>query len=187
MVFSADLSRVLEALLFVADEPVPLAALADAAGLMPAATREILADLADRYDRENRAWQLEEVAGGYRLATRPEYAPYIERLLRRPQPGLSGAALETLAIIAYQQPVTRLAIEQVRGVKADHCLATLLGKGLIKEVGRKETLGRPILYGTTEQFLRHFGLRSLKELPKIEDIFVQEELPLSLEGELANK
>lgn len=176
--FVGEMAGVLEALLFVSSDPVPLDVLAEVSGLSPDEAKQLLARLADEYTEQGRGWRLEEVAGGYRLSTRPEHSTYIERLLRSPQHGLSNAALETLAIIAYQQPATRLEIEHIRGVKADRSLATLLGKGLIKEVGRKEGLGRPILYGTTEIFLRHFGLRDLEDLPKLEDVFVQCDLSL---------
>ncbi|WP_341479003.1 SMC-Scp complex subunit ScpB [Heliobacterium chlorum] len=176
--FTGQMDRVLEALLFVSSDPVPLDTLAEVTGLSAEEVRKLLNDLAAEYAEQGRGWQLEEVAGGFRLSTRPDFAPYIERLLRAPQQGLSTAALETLAIIAYNQPVTRLEVEQIRGVKSERSLATLLGKGLIQEVGRKDALGRPILYGTTEQFLRHFGLRNLEELPRLEEVFVQDLLPL---------
>ena len=101
------------------------------------------------------------------LSTRPDYAPQIEKLLQPIQKqSLSQAALETLAVVAYKQPVTRLDIEAVRGVKCDYSVQSLMNKGLIEEVGRKETLGRPILYGTTDAFLSHFGLTSLEDLPQ---------------------
>ncbi|MZP28177.1 SMC-Scp complex subunit ScpB [Heliobacterium undosum] len=180
------MSRVIEALLFVSSDPLSIETIAEATGFAAEEVRELLAGLKAEYDGQERGWQLEEVAGGFRLSTRAEFAPYIERLLRTPQQGLSNAALETLSIIAYHQPVTRAEIEQIRGVKADRSLATLLGKGLIQEVGRKEALGRPILYGTTDSFLRHFGLRSLADLPKLEEVFLQEELPLTGRGEHHN-
>ncbi|WP_235918856.1 SMC-Scp complex subunit ScpB [Heliomicrobium undosum] len=185
-IFPNSMSRVIEALLFVSSDPLSIETIAEATGFAAEEVRELLAGLKAEYDGQERGWQLEEVAGGFRLSTRAEFAPYIERLLRTPQQGLSNAALETLSIIAYHQPVTRAEIEQIRGVKADRSLATLLGKGLIQEVGRKEALGRPILYGTTDSFLRHFGLRSLADLPKLEEVFLQEELPLTGRGEHHN-
>ncbi|MZP41673.1 SMC-Scp complex subunit ScpB [Heliobacterium gestii] len=184
--FPNSMSRVIEALLFVSSDPLSVEALAEATGFAEEEVRELLAALKAEYDGQERGWQLEEVAGGFRLSTRAEFAPYIERLLRAPQQGLSNAALETLSIIAYHQPVTRAEIEQIRGVKADRSLATLLGKNLIQEVGRKEALGRPILYGTTDSFLRHFGLRSMEDLPKLEEVFLQEELPLTERGDHIN-
>ncbi|KAB2952743.1 SMC-Scp complex subunit ScpB [Heliorestis acidaminivorans] len=172
-----DKSSVLEALLFASSEPVPLDLLAKITELTTEEAEKQLRVLAHSYDQERRGWQLEEVAGGYRLATRPEYSTYVMRLIK-PQgsQGLSKAALETLAIVAYHQPVTRAEIEQIRGVKVERSLATLLGKKLIQEKGRKEALGRPILYGTTEQFLLHFGLRTIEELPLLEEVFVQSDL-----------
>ncbi|QGG49403.1 SMC-Scp complex subunit ScpB [Heliorestis convoluta] len=186
--FVEDRSRELEALLFVSPDPVPLDLLSDVVGLPPEEIEKQLKALAAEYDQQRRGWQLEEVAGGYRLATRPEYSAYVMRFLKPQGPqGLSKAALETLAIIAYHQPVTRAEIEEIRGVKADRSLATLLGKKLIQEKGRKEALGRPILYGTTDHFLRHFGLRTLEELPSLDEVFVQPDLTFPEEQERNNE
>jgi segregation and condensation protein B len=115
------------------------------------------------------AIQLMRLAGGYQLATKPEYAPYIVRLLNPPPKRLSRAALEVLAIVAYQQPVTQAEIDALRGVDSSHTIRQLVAKGLLKEVGRKEAPGKPVLYGTTPQFLHYFGLESLEELPEISE------------------
>lgn len=124
-------------------------------------------DLSGEYDYHRRGICLKRFGSHVQLSTRADYAPYIEKLLQPIQKqSLSQSALETLAVIAYRQPVTRLDIETVRGVKCDYSVQSLVNKGLIEEVGRKETLGRPILYGTTDSFLSHFGLASLNDLPQ---------------------
>ena len=126
-----------------------------------------IASGASDYDYNRRGICLKRFGSHIQLSTRPDYAPQIEKLLQPIQKqSLSQAALETLAVVAYKQPVTRLDIEAVRGVKCDYSVQSLMNKGLIEEVGRKETLGRPILYGTTDAFLSHFGLTSLEDLPQ---------------------
>ncbi|EPZ48899.1 SMC-Scp complex subunit ScpB [Alicyclobacillus acidoterrestris] len=111
---------------------------------------------------------LQEVADTWQLTTRPEYAPYLKRMAQAPmQSSLSAAALEVLAIVSYKQPITRAEIDEIRGVQSDRALATLVHRQLIREVGRQDAPGRPILFGTTDQFLRHFGLKSLAELPPL--------------------
>lgn len=156
--------------MFVANEPVPLKKLCEITEISPEDCQDLLAELREDYRRENRGLQIIEVAGGFMMATRPEFASYIERLYR-PQgsSGLSRAALETLAIVAYKQPVTRGDLELIRGVKVDRAIHTLLEKDLVQEVGRREGAGRPVLFGTTDRFLRHFGLNSVSDLPSLED------------------
>ncbi len=160
--------RLLEALLFVAWEPVSTRRLAELLQLEPKLVRELLRELQLEY--EPRGFQLAEIAGGWQFLTRREFAPYVERLYKPRSQQLSKAALETLAIVAYRQPVTRLEVDAVRQVKSDAMLAKLLEKGLIKEVGRLEGPGRPILYGTTREFLAAFGLNSLEQLPSFEEL-----------------
>lgn len=127
---------------------------------------DLLYDLQADFRREHRGLQIIEVAGAFQLTTRPEHVPFFEKLAYQPQSStLSQAALETLAIVAYKQPITRSVIEEVRGVKSERAINTLISKQLIKEVGRAEGPGRPILFGTTREFLEYFGLRDLKELP----------------------
>ena len=144
-------------------------ALGDLARALEASQLEVLAavDLLEKqYDEQHRGLRLKRFGEHVQLATRAEYAPYIERLLQPVQKqSLTQAALETLSIVADRQPVTRLDVEAVRGVKCDYSLQSLVNKNLICEVGRKETIGRPILYGTTDAFLSHFGLRTLADLP----------------------
>ena len=168
--------RLLEALLFVAWEPAPVKRLAEALGLEPKFTQELLLELQEAY--VGRGFQLVEIAGGWQCLTQPEAAPYIERLYKPRAQQLSKAALETLAIVAYRQPVTRAEIDNIRQVKSDAMLAKLMEKTLVKEVGRLDAPGRPILYGTTQEFLAAFGLVSLQELPPLADIDENEEISL---------
>jgi len=139
----------------------------------PEKVEELVRQLRWNYDAAGHGFELKSVAGGYRLCTRPQYDPYVAKLdLPRPSP-LTPAALETLAIIAYRQPVTKSEIEAIRGVKVDSSIRTLLDRRLIQEVGRKDVPGRPILYGTSRQFLEYFGLDNLDELPPLRE-FVTE-------------
>lgn len=158
----------LEALLLVANEPLSIEHLAAILELQPEDVKEILSELQRRYANLACGFMIFEVNGGFKLGTKPEMSHYIETLYRQPSQGLSGAALEVLAIIAYKQPVTKGEVDFLRGVQSDRALATLVEKGLTKEIGRKEGPGRPILYGTTEQFLLHFGIKSLKDLPELD-------------------
>ncbi len=170
-----ELENIIEAILYVSGEPITLKDLARALDQEEAEVDAAAGRLAEYYDRNLRGLRLKRFGSHIQLATRAEYAPYIERLLQPVQKqSLSQAALETLAIVAYRQPVTRLDLEAVRGVKCDYSLQSLINKNLVKEVGRKETIGRPILYGTTDAFLAHFGLRSLDELPDPDRFLAQE-------------
>ena len=155
-----------EAILFVAGEPIRVEDLAKALSLTQLETEQVLTELRDEYDFGQRGFYLRRFGHQVQLATRPLYAGDVVRLLQPvQQQTLSQAAMETLAVVAYRQPVTRAEIEQIRGVKCDYSLQSLMNKEMIMEVGRKEALGRPILYGTTEKFLSHFGLSALDELP----------------------
>jgi segregation and condensation protein B len=157
-----------ESLLFVADGPVSVGQLSEALEVTPGQVERALADLAVAY--EGRGLRLQRIGGRVQLTTTPEAAPYVERFLGlEARLRLSRAALETLAIVAYRQPITRPEIEGVRGVSSDSVLRTLLSVGLVEEVGRAPTVGRPILYGSTFEFLQHFGLSSLDELPPLDD------------------
>lgn len=163
----SDLAKIIEAILFVSGEPVQTAAIAHALEVTEMEILSAVQELESDYDYQRRGICLKHFGSHIQLSTRADYAPYIEKLLQPVQKqSLSQAALETLAVVAYKQPVTRLDIEAVRGVKCDYSVQSLVNKGLIEEVGRKETLGRPILYGTTDTFLSHFGLRTLDDLPK---------------------
>jgi segregation and condensation protein B len=172
-VVSAELDRrgVVEALLFVAEEPLPLARLQEVlADEDPAATEATIRELAERLEEEGRGLMVQEVAGGFRLATRPEAHAWIQRLQQVKPAKLSRPALETLAIIAYKQPITRAEIEAIRGVAVDGVIRTLLERGLIRMLGRKAEAGRPILYGTSTDFLEHFGFKDLGDLPSLKEI-----------------
>jgi segregation and condensation protein B len=164
-----------ESLLFVADGPVSTGRLAEALEVTPSQVERALADLEATY--VGRGLLLQRADNHVQLITAPEAAPYVERFLGlEVRMRLSRAALETLAIIAYRQPTTRPEIEAIRGVSSDSVLRTLLSVGLIEETGRAQTVGRPILYGTTFEFLQHFGLRSLDELPRLDNGLASEEI-----------
>ena len=174
------LKAVLESLLFAAGEPVSLAQLANALEEVPRdRIRKALSEMAASYASSGRGFLLEEIAGGYQLRTRSEHANYVRRLLSAKPPRLSRPVLETLAIIAYRQPMTRPEIEQLRGVDSGGVLDTLTERNLIKIAGRKEAPGRPIMYATTPDFLELFGLKDLDSLPDLEEF-------RALEGSLAS-
>jgi segregation and condensation protein B len=171
--------QIVEATLFASQTPLTEAELARADGALDSETvRAALATLREQYEEQQRAFQLYQIGGGHQILTRPEFAPYLERFDSIPRsPTLSVAALETLAIVAYRQPIGRVEIEEVRGVSCSSVLRTLQEWELIAVVGRGEGLGRPLLYGTTRRFLDHFGLESLEALPE------PEELPVTLQTE----
>ncbi|HYH68765.1 MAG TPA: SMC-Scp complex subunit ScpB [Urbifossiella sp.] len=164
----AKLARV-EAVLLIADEPLSPRRLADAAALADAAEARALAEkLQGFYDADGTAFEVAEIAGGYQLLTRPVMAPWLARLRRTGHDlRLTPAALETLAVIAYRQPVMRAEVEQVRGVSCGEVVRQLMEKGLVRVAGRHDSLGRPQLYGTTKKFLQAFGLNTLKDLPEV--------------------
>ncbi len=160
------LSGRIEAILFVAGEPVRVEDLSKALGVPLKEVEAEIIKLKDEYDFHQRGFTLKRFGHQVQLATRALYATDVVHLLQPVQKqSLTQAAMETLAVVAYKQPVTRAEVEQVRGVKCDYSLQSLMNKELIMEVGRKDTLGRPILYGTTENFLAHFGLSALDDLP----------------------
>ena len=160
---------IVEAILFVTGNAVEKKEICRALEIDAGALEETLDALESGYDFDRRGLRLLRFGEHVQLATRPDYAPYVERLLQPVQKqSLSQAVMETLAVIAYKQPVTKAEIEQIRGVKCDYSVQSLAAKGLIAEVGRRETLGRPILYGTTDAFLRHFCISSTAELPEID-------------------
>ncbi len=162
---------VIEAVLFASDEPLSEARLA---GIIETGAKQIrrhIEDLNDKYQANGNAFRIEQIAAGYQMLTLSQYNHWLKKLLNvRSEGKLSPAALETLAIIAYKQPVIRADIEAIRGVAAGEIIRTLMYKGLVKILGRAEVLGRPMLYGTTKKFLEVFGLNTLKDLPKIEEL-----------------
>jgi len=166
------LKSVLEALLFVSNAPLTLKKLSDAVPDYPRKdiTRAI-AELRTDYIRQGRGFLIEEIAGGYQMLSNPEHVDYVQRLhARETSARLTPTMMETLAIIAYRQPVLRADVEAIRGVQAGPILRNLMERGLIKVAGRADEAGRPFLYGTTKKFLEHFGLRSLEDLPNVEEL-----------------
>src|SRR5690554_2866771 len=165
-------TEIIEALLFASDAPLSAGDLCRAAeGLDEDAVEQAILALRAEYDATGRAFQIYELAGGYQLLTRPEYAGVLERFHTVPQSGrLSGPALEVLAIIAYRQPIGRAEIEEIRGIGSAGVLRTLQERQLIDVVNRGEGLGRPLLYGTTQKFLEHFGFNSLHDLPRPDEL-----------------
>ena len=163
-----NLTAIIEAILFVSGDPVRTDTLAHAMNLTVSELEEALAALGDHLALENRGIQLNRSGGTVFLSICPKYAKQVEDFLQplQRQP-LSQAVLETLSIIAYRQPVTKGDIEAVRGVKCDYSVQSLMNKGFIEECGRRETLGRPILYATTDKFLQHFGMETLADLPNV--------------------
>jgi len=162
---------VIEAVLFASDEPLSSDRLADIVETSAKQIRRHIENLNDKYQANSNAFRIEQIAGGYQMLTLGHYNYWLKKLLHvRSDSKLSPAALETLAIIAYKQPVMRADIEAIRGVAASDIIRNLMYKGLVKIVGRAEVLGRPMLYGTTKKFLEVFGLNSLKDLPKIEEL-----------------
>ncbi|HZN08393.1 MAG TPA: SMC-Scp complex subunit ScpB [Pyrinomonadaceae bacterium] len=166
----AERTAVIEALIFVSEEPLSVKILAEVLKEDKAVISEALNGLAEEFNARNGGLQLREVAGGWQIATRPEYHEHVRAFLKtRPSAKLSIASLETLAVIAYRQPVTVPEILEIRGVQSPSAIKTLLDKKLIVAKGRKETVGRPMMYGTSKEFLMQFGLKDLSELPSVED------------------
>lgn len=156
-----------EACLFASPGPLGLDEIAEVVGISPGEVMSLLDDLREKYDVPDSGVQLLEVAGGYQVRTRAEFAPVVERILAPKSDQLSAAAVETLALIAYRQPITRPEIEQLRGVSTTHLLKKLERDGLIRVVGIRDAPGRPKMYGTTERFLEQFGLKNLDSLPPL--------------------
>ncbi len=175
-------SQIVEAILFASDAPLKAEEIARAddsldEDLVEGSIRTLRAE----YDEGERAFQVVELAEGYQILTRTEFAPYLERFDTVPRPArLSGPALETLAIIAYRQPIGRIEIEYIRGVGSAGVIRTVVDRGLIEVVGRAEGIGRPLLYGTTGKFLEHFGFQSLEDLPRPEElpVVLRDRIPL---------
>ena len=171
-----SLKGALEALLLVSSDPVSAPALASALDIAPGECASLLAELTVEYEEANRGFQLREVAGGWRLFTHPAYHDVVEAyVLSWDTQKLSQAALETLAVIAYHQPVTREVVKGIRGVNSDGVIASLVDKGLVRELGRDPERGQAIIYGTTNAFLEKFGLRSTRDLPDLEQFAPDEQ------------
>jgi segregation and condensation protein B len=167
---AAELAAVVEALIFVSEEPLSVKELAAVLKTEKASIEEAVAKLNDEFNARQSGLQLREVAGGWQFATRPEFHEHVRAFLKtRPSAKLTIASLETLAVIAYRQPITVPEILEIRGVQSPSSIKTLLDKKLIVAKGRKETVGRPMMYGTSKEFLLQFGLKDLSELPSVED------------------
>ncbi|MDF2876850.1 MAG: scpB [Sporomusa sp.] len=160
----------IEALLFASGQPLPADKIADILHVQTDQVHTLIADMINSMAVEERGLTIVEVAGGYQLCTKPVFSDIVNKLSDIQENKLSTAALETLAIVAFKQPVTKQEIEGIRGVKSDRVVTTLLDRMLIKETGRKEAIGRPILYGTTNEFLQCFGLKNLDDLPAIANL-----------------
>ncbi len=186
MAAGREMRGALEALLFVTDEPLVVK---DAAAVLQADEAEVgeaLASLADEYARDERGFQLREVAGGWRMYTHPAYHPAVEAMvLSWDTRKLSQAALEALSVIAYHQPVTRQGVNAVRGVNSEAVMASLMDKGLVREVGRDKAQGNAVLYGTTTTFLEKFGLRDITELPPLEEFAPESETESAIRERLS--
>lgn len=167
-----EIKGVVEALIFAADKPVSLQEMKELLEEVDGqAIRDVIGRLEKEYESQGRSFRIVEVAGGFRMSTRPQFGDWLKKFYKfRHRERLSPASLETLSIIAYKQPLIRAEIEAIRGVDVAGVLHSLLEKKLIRVMGRKEIIGRPLIYGTTNQFLEHFGLRALSELPRIEEL-----------------
>lgn len=171
----------IESMLFVSGEPLPARELISNLEVDNKLVLEVINEMMEEYKKEDRGIRLIEINGGYQLVTKEENSDYIQKLLKKNRKhSLSQASIESLAIIAYKQPITRIDIDEIRGVKSESALQRLVERNLIREVGRLEVPGRPILYGTTDEFLRQFGLKTLKELPSL-DLYEDKETEESME------
>jgi len=180
--------NIIEAMLFVSDKPLFLNEIKGVMeGFDASHVKDVILELAKEYEDAQRSFNIKEIAGGFQIVTDPLLAPWLKKLYKTSGADrLTGPSLETLAIVAYKQPVTKPEIETIRGVNVDGVLKTLIEKSLVRIAGRRETVGRPILYGTTQEFLQYFGLSSLEELPKLEEFHITEndiELPEHLRKE----
>ncbi len=175
---TSDVKRIIETLLFVTDQPLTLQIIKSILGSAAegADIEQLIKEIGEDYTQRNSPMELRFIADGWQFSTKKEFVSWIRKLYREKTVlRLSTSALETLSIVAYKQPITRSEIEEIRGVEVTGVLETLLERKLVHIVGRKETLGRPLLYGTTTEFLRHFGLSHLSELPSLEELATQEE------------
>lgn len=171
----SELEAVVESLLFIAGDAIPLQSIAQTIALDKATTRALILALADKYEKERRGLRIVEIEESYQMCTAAECFDYIRNMYKSPKrQGLTQSLLETLAVVAYKQPVSRAQIEEMRGVNSDHAVNKLLEKRLICEVGRADTPGKPLLFGTTNDFLRYFGFKTIGELPPLEEEAAEE-------------
>lgn len=169
------LQAAIEAILFAMGGSVPLIQIAKAIMQDPQTTKELIYEMMETYEQEGRGIQIIELEQSYQMCTRKEYYEYLIRIAAHPvKPSLTEVMLETLSIIAYKQPVTKAEIEKIRGVKSDHAVNKLVEYNLVRELGRLDAPGRPILFGTTEDFLRSFGVQGLDELPAMDPVKMED-------------
>lgn len=181
----SDIKSAIESMLFVSGEPLPLREISNNLELKEKNVVEILQEMTTEYEDKSRGIRLISLDEAYQLVTKSENSEFVQKLLKKNKKhSLSQASIESLAIIAYKQPITRIDIDEIRGVKSESAITRLVERGLIKDVGRLEVPGRPILYGTTDEFLRQFGLKTIKELPSL-DLYSDEETQSSID--LLNK
>lgn len=169
MLMRDEIKAAIEAILFIHSEPVSMEQLIETLDVPLLDLKVILQEMVIEYNDKNRGIQILRGDEGYSLCTKPEFSDVLNRMIQPVKKRLSPAVLETLAIIAYRQPITRLEIENIRGVRSDKIVLNLLDRGLIQEAGHKDAVGKPVLYATSEEFLRLFGLSSLKELPDLKE------------------
>jgi segregation and condensation protein B len=173
---------IIESLLFVSGEPLKLKEISYIIECSVDLTKEFIEELRKRYEIEERGIKIININDEYQLVTKPQNTNYLQKLLKtNTRQSLSQAALETLAIVAYKQPITRINIDEIRGVKSDRAVLTLLDRGLIKETGRLDVAGRPILYSTTDKFLVYFGLENLEQMPSLDEILSLDEVAVGRE------
>ena len=168
ILYPQEIKELLEALFLCSSEPLTLSALAEITGYETADVLEALDLLQQEYTQQGRGFEINEIAGGWMYSTFSKHAPFIEKLVKPRLTSLSQASLEVLSIVAYRQPVTRGEMEEIRGVNCDSPVNTLLERGLIREAGRKDVPGKPIMFATTTDFLKYFGMSSLRDLPELE-------------------
>lgn len=175
---------IIESLLFVSGDPMPLKQIASILEMEEKDVHTYMIEIAEKYEVKERGIKLIRIEDKYQLVTKQEYSEYVEKIARsNARQSVSGAALEVLAIIAYKQPITRVEIDEIRGVKSDSVLSKLLERDLIKISGKLQTIGRPSLYKTSEEFLRLFNLESLKDLKNLDEFLQNEETDITLEKE----
>lgn len=177
----SNIKSVIESMLFVSGEPLSLRELSNNLEIKDKVIEEVIKEMMNEYEEKSRGIKLISIDGSYQLVTKSENSDYIQKLLKKNKKhSLSQASIESLAIIAYKQPITRIDIDEIRGVKSESAIQKLVERGLIKDIGRLEVPGRPILYGTTDEFLRQFGLKTIKELPSL-DLYSDKETQSSME------
>ena len=177
----SNIKSVIESMLFVSGEPLSLRELSNNLEIKDKFIEEVIKEMMNEYEEKSRGIKLISIDGAYQLVTKSENSDYIQKLLKKNKKhSLSQASIVSLAIIAYKQPITRIDIDEIRGVKSESAIQKLVERGLIKDIGRLEVPGRPILYGTTDEFLRQFGLKTIKELPSL-DLYSDKETQSSIE------